>query len=485
MNTKLLIIADDLTGGLDTGVQLAKQGITVRVILDADRLEASEEKPVDPGAVSKERTVGPGAVSEQRPAGLWTLSKQNSPQVLVVVSETRHAAPEEAYRIVHRIASIGKGAGIPYVYKKTDSALRGNIGAELAAVLHAYDADVISFLPAYPVMNRITAGGRQFIDGLPAEESVFGQDPFDPVKESDIRKLIQMQADIPDAKILVADAESDADLMAAGRRLLEKGALTVSAGCAGFAACLPKLLGLKREAVPQVPTFGDGLLVISGSLNPITLKQLDHAAAHGFTRIRLAPEEKLGSAVGHGSSKIQMTHEEKPKADRKVISCQKSEGIDPSGQAHTYSHPGKWMILDSSDTAEDKAVMQAYIQEHGLTGQMVRERVSMRLAEAFACFLEEEKGRDLKRAVMVIGGDTLHACLKRLECKMLEPVCELFPGVVVSKCLMGEDELLLISKSGGFGEERLLTDLRVLMEQQSSRRGSEKFPGKDEKEGFE
>ena len=31
MKTKLLIVADDLTGGLDSGVQLAKQGISVKV----------------------------------------------------------------------------------------------------------------------------------------------------------------------------------------------------------------------------------------------------------------------------------------------------------------------------------------------------------------------------------------------------------------------------------------------------------------------
>ena len=33
---KLLIIADDFTGGLDTGVKFAQRGINVRVILNPD-----------------------------------------------------------------------------------------------------------------------------------------------------------------------------------------------------------------------------------------------------------------------------------------------------------------------------------------------------------------------------------------------------------------------------------------------------------------
>ena len=69
-------------------------------------------------------------------------------------------------------------------YKKTDSALRGNIGAELSAALDGSGAGVLSFLPAFPRMNRTTAAGIHYIDGIPAAKSVFGQDPFNPVKES-------------------------------------------------------------------------------------------------------------------------------------------------------------------------------------------------------------------------------------------------------------------------------------------------------------
>ena len=35
-NAKLLVVADDFTGGLDTGVQFARQGIATRVVVNPD-----------------------------------------------------------------------------------------------------------------------------------------------------------------------------------------------------------------------------------------------------------------------------------------------------------------------------------------------------------------------------------------------------------------------------------------------------------------
>ena len=108
--TKLLVIADDFTGGLDTGVQFARQGITTRVMVNPDE------------------------------AGDWW---ESDSQVLVAVTESRHLPPEAAYAVVFRIVAEAKRAGISYIYKKTDSALRGNIGAELSAALAASGVNML------------------------------------------------------------------------------------------------------------------------------------------------------------------------------------------------------------------------------------------------------------------------------------------------------------------------------------------------------
>ena len=425
-DTKLLIVADDLTGGLDTGVQFARQGITVRVIADPD------------------------------PGGAWTRTKA---QVLVAVSESRHMPPAAAYETVYRIVSAGRRAGIPYLYKKTDSALRGNIGAELDAALKASGAEVLSFLPAYPAMNRVTVDGCHYIDGVPVAQSVFGRDPFDPVVESDVRKLIAGQTGTPvssegesGAGILVVNAQSGEDLLAAGQRLLAKGYLSVSAGCAGFAAFLPELLGLQKREVPGEeetpgaggtlgtgeeetpgaggilgtgdPDLGDSLLVISGSLNPVTMRQIEFAQNNGFARTCPMPGPEGA-------------------AERTEALLRKE----------------KWVILDSSGIDPEEKAFRDYIRGKGIESGEARVLIAAYLAEILAEIESSYKG-----TVMVIGGDTLLACLRRLGCRDLEPMAELFPGVVLSRCRIGEKEKFFICKSGGFGSGTLLADLREMME---------------------
>ena len=125
-NAKLLVVADDFTGGLDTGVQFARQGVATRIVVNPDG------------------------------TGDWT---ETDVQVLVAIAESRHLSPKAAYATVFRIVAEARRAGIPYIYKKTDSALRGNIGSELSAALAASDADMLPFLPAFPRLRRTTAGG--------------------------------------------------------------------------------------------------------------------------------------------------------------------------------------------------------------------------------------------------------------------------------------------------------------------------------------
>ena len=102
--TRLLIIADDFTGALDTGVQFAARGARTCVVTE------------------------PAYDFSQAGADI---------QVLVLDAETRHLCPEAAYQTVFRAVREALAAGFRYVYKKTDSALRGNVGAELTAALEA------------------------------------------------------------------------------------------------------------------------------------------------------------------------------------------------------------------------------------------------------------------------------------------------------------------------------------------------------------
>lgn len=65
------------------------------------------------------------------------------------------------------------------------------------------------------------------------------------------------------------------------------------AGCAGLGAVVPALLGLSCGEKPSLPELDPRLLVLCGSVNPVTLAQLSEAEHSGFVRLRLRPDQKL------------------------------------------------------------------------------------------------------------------------------------------------------------------------------------------------
>ena len=142
--------------------------------------------------------------------------------------------------------------------RKRYSALRGNIGAELAAVLQASNNRQLPFLPAFPQNGRTTRDGIHYVDGVPVTESPFGVDPFEPVRHARITELLAEQTDVPavscpplhegspvpeKAGILVFDATDEQDLVSTGRCLLPERHRRSWQAARGLQRCFPGCLG--------------------------------------------------------------------------------------------------------------------------------------------------------------------------------------------------------------------------------------------------
>ena len=406
----LLIIADDFTGALDTGVQFAARGIKTRVVVGADA----------------------------------ALTHQNA-DVLVVDTETRHLPAAQAYAAVEGLVQRAKYAGFAYLYKKTDSALRGTVGAELAALLSASGSRQLAFLPAFPQMNRVTKNGVQYIDGVPVTESPFGVDPFEPVRHAAVTDLLAEQTDLPAASfpalaadgsvpaedgILVFDAATVDELRSTGRALLNNGGLRVLAGCAGFGAVLPELLGLGGADV-TCPALDPRLLVICGSVNAITLAQLDKAEQAGFTRLRLTPHQKL-----------------MPDYWRSADGRMTLDHIEETLAAHPYN------IIETNDEGGNEPTAAA-ADALGLTREAMRVRIASGVGQLVgALFASPAVG-----TLLLTGGDTLLQCMNSVGVHELEPICEMEHGVVLARFGCGGTTRYVITKSGGFGQADLLTAL--------------------------
>ena len=407
----LLIIADDFTGALDTGVQFAACGIPTRVVVDPE---------IDFASIHA--------------------------KVLVVDTETRHLPAGQAYEIVSKLTRRACAAGVSFIYKKTDSALRGNIGAELAAVLKASGRKQLPFLPAFPQMNRLTQNGVHYIDGAPVTESPFGKDPFEPVRHSAVASLIASQTDLPaksypalndhesapdEAGILIFDAASVEDLARTGRQLAHRNLLAVSAGCAGFGAVLPELLGIEKGEPAKLPRLDSRMLIVCGSVNPITVAQMDWAQKAGFARLRLTPEQKLTPGywqTGEGQKQLAL--------------------IDEMLAANPYC------IIETNDEGGNQLTAD-YAARLGIDLETLRQRISGSLGNLVGgIFASPHLG-----TLLMTGGDTLLQCMNCVGVSQLEPICEMEKGVVLASFTYKGCTRRIITKSGGFGQESLFTDL--------------------------
>lgn len=410
---RLLMIADDFTGALDTGVQFAACGAVTRVITGQS-------------------------------VHLQNLAQ--SCEVLVVDAQTRHIDARQAYSVVAAIVAQARALHIPHIYKKTDSALRGNIGAELTALLEESGEGCLPFLPAFPQMQRKTLGGIHYIDGVPAAQSVFGQDPFEPVRHSAVAALIAEQSQVETSSvplqnrdaalpesggIWIFDGATQQDLEQTGQRLLEEGRLHIMAGCAGFASVLPRLLGLGSGKPEPMPRLDSNFLVICGSVNPITVAQADRAEQAGFLRLRLAPEQKLDPQ-----------HWQTPQGQQELEQLRRM----------LVTHPLR--ILDTNDEGGNQLTAQCAAQR-GMDTEAVRRAVSGTIgylvSQLFAC---PELG-----TLLVTGGDTLLQCMDYMGVHEIQPLRELDSGVVLSRFAYQGVSRYVISKSGGFGREDLFLEL--------------------------
>lgn len=232
----VLIIADDLTGALDTASQF---GDRTYVLLDYDfGLEAD---------------------------------------YLAVSTDTRLVSPEKASLKVRRV--LNAGFSFSYLYKKTDSTMRGNVGAELGEISSSLDEN-IPFTPAFPEQGRIVVDGILYVQDKLLEETHYVKEL--PIRSSNLVDIVRATTNVKvdywggNGDILIfRDIRSRSDLSAAFDSLIDRH--HVMGGSAGLAIELSKYLGTMR---PQKPEAGGPILIVSGSENEVTRRQLGAISEH-------------------------------------------------------------------------------------------------------------------------------------------------------------------------------------------------------------
>lgn len=393
----LVLIADDLTGAGDAGVTFARSGLRTTLLLDNSGVDG-------------------------------VFAKYNA---LAASSESRFMRPDDAARAVADLMTRCRAAGGKYFFKKVDSVMRGNPGAETLAALETLkplSCRAAIVCPALPAAGRVVRDGILYVNGTPIHETPLGRDPFTPVKTSDVAECFAAGSGVKTG--LVGRQDLDGGVEAVRRRVLQ----LVEQGCVIIAsdaesdADLDVLSRLLRSTLPPLLPVGSSglarafagpptrfdllprgrLLAVIGSLDAIAKEQADQACDQGFfTNLPVDidagladPEQecaRLLAAAEKTSGNVLLRGLRRPDAAR----------IDPG---------------EANRVAELYGNMAARLCKDG----------------AFP-------------AVYATGGSTAVAVAKALGIGSLTLESEILPGVVLSSCSAPGGVKQFVSKSGSFG----------------------------------
>jgi uncharacterized protein YgbK (DUF1537 family) len=249
---------------------------------------------------------------------------------------TRSGTADQAARTAGSWAEALVSAGVPRVFQKTDSLLRGHVTRETAAILAAAGKSKCVLCPANPRRGRTIQGGRYFVAGMPLDQTVFARDPVHPRRSADVRELLGETT----ACIETPDIESLDDLATIAAGLDSE---TLPAGGADFFAAILQAAGAQPVAAPPME-LDTPRLIVCGSLAAWQSDRAGHAATHGVPVV-LLPEFSPSKLSG-GITMLAIGPESG--CDPHALESELAERV---AQVVASNAPPAWLLLEGGATA--------------------------------------------------------------------------------------------------------------------------------------
>ncbi len=401
-----IVIADDLTGSNDTGVHFLAADNEVVVV-------------VDPKKDSSTPTA----------------------DTVVINTDSRLCSRETAYQKVSESMNAYVHPRPKEIYKKVDSTLRGNVGAEIDAVMDTVGFHLACVATATPRNGRTVKNGVCYVNGVELGDTEMAKDPFTPVHFSDIRKIITAQSRrstelLPleiirspfaeaqsyltklveaGAEIIVSDAETVDDLRVSTRLFEHLAQQVLYVGSAGLFHAMKDTAVTHTDRVALNTDNTPKILFVVGSLMETTLSQVEYMQQRNPIHISMLSTENLLSEL---ESEIKLQ-------------------IDSINSAYQQSDI---VLLRTDRSKTDESLVASKV---GSTlGRVVKGVVNATELDA----------------MVVTGGDTALNVLRSLEIGSIKLIDEVSPGIPISTIQIpgSTKPTLFVTKAGSYGESNAL-----------------------------
>ncbi|MDF2591687.1 MAG: type effector Hrp-dependent outer [Clostridia bacterium] len=418
----VVIIADDLTGANATSVLLAKDGYKACTFI---RLEAYSEKD------------------------------SSDFNIISISTDSRAIAKEEAYARVANTAKFFKDKNIKLFTKRIDSTLRGNIGAEVDALLDNLDEDSIAVLvSSFPSSGRVTIGGYLMVNSIPLEKTDVAKDPKTPVHTSCVQNLVSEQSkykvgfialdrvfkgaealrqNIIDekangSKIIIIDATTNEDIDIIAKAVRMTGLSVVAVDPGPFTAALVKELVSK-----PAKSRGQKVFVTIGSVSNLTRKQIDELRMRHNPLLVHANPGKLIYDDNRAAEIVRVTNKLLNEMDEFEV-----------------------IGLITTNSEDEVLDLRKIAKELHITEDDVAQRISDGLADITKLVLQQS-GTTIG-GLYTSGGDVTVAVCKELEAAGIAVKDEVLPLAAYGRIVKGKyNHMPIITKGGLVGDTSALT----------------------------
>lgn len=411
------IIADDLSGANATGALLTARGLRALTLLDHAQARSSRSASLSPFL--------------------------NECEALTIDADTRGLAPAAAYERVRALAAELHAVDVPLIGKRIDSTLRGNIGAEIDALLDGCGAPALALVvAAVPALGRVTAGGYLLVNGVPLIETAAAADPWAAPASSAVAEVIAAQSRHRPAALTLTDlCGPPAELHRRLRTFVEAGVRIVVAD-----ACTTAHLELLAAAA-------EGLAVLPVDPGPFVAALAWQRARRGSD---VAPVLAVSGSVTRQSHDQLSELAALPDAalvpiDATALLCGRAEAAIESAVEALASAAGRsLLILSSVHTREAVLDLRALSGTHERAHEDAARRIAAGLAEVLSCYLDTGPRVG---GVYTTGGAVTQAIVHRLGATALEIEREILPLAVLGRLRGGHYAgMPFVSKGGLVGD---------------------------------
>lgn len=413
MEYKVSVIADDLTGSNDCGIKLAQNGLKTKVILNAESVNITDNSSY------------------------------------VINSNSRAVNKNDSYKINKKIAKMIKDNDFNLIYKKIDSTLRGHIISEIEAINEIINFDLIVVAPAFPEMNRITKGGKHFVNGQLITDTGLKNDPAFPIYNSEVKTLlsnslntelinlyldeIRNQESFNDKidyikkneiKYIISDIESEKDFKLLIDKINKYYSKILWVGSAGLIQHLIPENNNSEYNHPRIKSTST--ITVSSSISDVSISQIKEATYNNIETFDL------------GINVCELV--------KIYIENQYTDYIN-TGINHLKKY--KNLIIYAKNDKIFNQKLRDYTRLHNISDDDLSKIIVKSITKLFLGIYNKVNCD----SIILIGGDTANEVLSQLDIGSLKLTGEIEEGVPYGHAETQKGKLNLVTKAGAFGNK--------------------------------